>query len=71
MQFQSDMLAAPVIRPENAEVTTLGVFYLSALKCGMFSSVAQLTELTRRDDVFIRPPTRERELRCWKDGKLR
>ena len=74
MQFQSDMLAAPVIRPENAEVTTLGVFYLSALKCGMFSSVAQLTELTRRDDVFY-PSANERKrvalLEGWKTAVKR
>lgn len=44
MQFQSDMIAAPVVRPKVTETTALGAAYLAGLACGYWSGVDELCE---------------------------
>ena len=42
MQFQADMLGAPVVRPEVAETTALGAAYAAGLAVGVWSGVDEL-----------------------------
>ena len=42
MQFQADMLGAPVVRPEVAETTALGAAYAAGLAVGLWSGTDDL-----------------------------
>jgi glycerol kinase len=42
MQFQADVLGAPVIRPAVTETTALGAAYLAGLGCGLWKSCKDL-----------------------------
>ena len=42
MQFQADVLGAPVLRPNNLEVTALGAAALAGLGAGVWSDPAEL-----------------------------
>jgi glycerol kinase len=42
MQFQSDLLGVPVVRPEVTETTALGAAYLAGLAVGFWSSVDEI-----------------------------
>jgi len=42
MQFQADMLGAPVVRPEVAETTALGAAYAAGLAVGVWSGIEEL-----------------------------
>lgn len=44
MQFQADILAVPVIRPEVAETTALGAAYAAGLAVGVWSSLDELRD---------------------------
>jgi glycerol kinase len=44
MQFQSDMIAAPVVSPKVTETTALGAAYVAGLACGYWSGVDELRE---------------------------
>jgi glycerol kinase len=46
MQFQSDILGAPVIRPAVTETTALGAAYLAGLGVGLWRSASDLAETT-------------------------
>ncbi len=44
MQFQADMLNAPVVRPQVIETTALGVAYAAGLAVGYWSSLDDIVE---------------------------
>jgi glycerol kinase len=44
MQFQRDVLAVPVIRPQVAETTALGAAYAAGLATAFSSSLEELSE---------------------------
>ena len=46
MQFQADVLGAPVVVPEIAETTALGAAYLAGIATGRWSA-AQVAEMWR------------------------
>jgi glycerol kinase len=52
MQFQSDILQAPVIRPTVVETTALGAAYLAGLATGYWDSVESLQQQWRVDKKF-------------------
>ena len=52
MQFQSDLLEAPVIRPRIIETTALGAAYAAGLAVGFWKNTDELRQLWRED-------------RCW------
>jgi glycerol kinase len=62
MQFQSDILGVPVIRPEVNETTALGAAYLAGLAVGYWESLKDISENWREETRF-RPSlnTRDRE----------
>ena len=45
MQFQSDILRTPLVRPQNTEATALGAAYLAGLAGGFWKDTAQLLDL--------------------------
>src|SRR5712691_10775616 len=52
MQFQSDLLGVPVVRPAVTETTALGAAYLAGLAVGFWSSLEAITGQWRVDRRF-------------------
>ena len=52
MQFQSDMLGVPVVRPKVTETTALGAAYLAGLGVGYWSSVEDIRQQWTEDRRF-------------------
>jgi len=53
MQFQSDILQIPVIRPAVIETTALGAAYLAGLGVGLWHSTADLSTYRRVQKKFL------------------
>jgi glycerol kinase len=74
MQFQSDALGVPVIRPKVAETTALGAAYAAGLAVGFWSAVEDLRENWAKDKEWtpkLDEATREKEYRFWKKAVTR
>lgn len=52
MQYQSDLVGVPVIRPKMIETTALGAAYLAGLSAGIWESPEQLSALWQVDKIF-------------------
>ncbi len=65
MQFQSDLIGAPVVRPEIIETTALGAAYLAGLAVGFWKSGDEIANQWRAERRFepVMPATRVRDLR--------
>jgi glycerol kinase len=65
MQFQSDLIGAPVVRPEIIETTALGAAYLAGLAVGFWKSGEEIANQWRAERRFepVMPATRVRDLR--------
>jgi len=59
MQFQSDTLAVPVIRPQIAETTALGAAYVAGLAVEFWSGLEQLRRNWREDKTWHPTMTEE------------
>jgi glycerol kinase len=74
MQFQADVLDAPVVRPMVAETTCLGAAYAAGLAVGVWPDVEALRANWRQDAEW-RPAMpaaeRERAYRKWKKAVQR
>ena len=46
MEFQSDILGKPIIRPENVESTATGAAFLAGLGCGIWDSFEQIMQIS-------------------------
>jgi glycerol kinase len=53
MQFQSDILGVPTIRPKVFETTALGAAYLAGLAVGYWSDMDEIAEQWQADAHFI------------------
>jgi glycerol kinase len=74
MQFQSDVLNVPVIRPKVAETTALGAAYAAGLAVGFWDEVEDLRANWAKDKEWtpsLDDATREREYRFWKKAVTR
>ena len=74
MQFQSDVLGVPVIRPQVAETTALGAAYAAGLAVGFWSAVEDLRANWAKDKEWtpkLDATTRDREYRFWKKAVTR
>ena len=74
MQFQSDVLAVPVIRPKVAETTALGAAYAAGLAVGFWNAVEDLRANWQKDKEWhpqMDPSTREGEYKLWKKAVTR
>jgi glycerol kinase len=70
MQFQADVLGAPVIVPEVSETTALGAAYLAGIATELWTR-EQIVEMWReraRFEPAMAPPERERLLERWHDA---
>jgi glycerol kinase len=65
MQFQADVIGAPVVRPQVTETTALGVAYLAGLAVGFWKSADDIAHQWRVDRRFepVMPARRVAELR--------
>jgi glycerol kinase len=68
MQFQADMLEAPVIVPEVAETTALGAAYLAGIATGLWTreGVGEMWREAARYEPRIGEAQRERLLAEWR-----
>ena len=53
MQFQSDILNAPVTRPQITEATAFGAAYLAGLATGFWSDIEEIKQQWIVDQMFI------------------
>lgn len=69
MQFQADILNAPVIRPQNIEATARGAFVAAALATGRIETIDEL-RASDADSTRFTPtmdaPTRARLIGAWR-----
>ena len=68
MQFQSDILSIPVIRPTMVETTAAGAAYLAGLSTGVWSGTEELVQLNETERVFLAnmsPEERKRLKAQW------
>ncbi len=65
MQIQSNLLGAPVTRPENIETTALGAAYLAGLAVGLWEGRGEIAAQWRRDRVF--EPEEVDSAALWRD----
>ena len=68
MQFQADVLGAPVIVPEIAETTALGAAYLAGIATGVWEigEVQTMWREAARYEPQMAPDRRERLLADWR-----
>src|SRR6185312_5037247 len=69
MQFQSDILNRPVVRPVNKETTALGACYAAGLAVGFFQDTEHLRANWSVDRTWIphiEKSVREESYRLWK-----
>ena len=74
MQFQSDILGVPVIRPKVAETTALGAAYAAGLAVGFWKQVDDLRENWQVDQRWkpnMDAETRETLMAGWKKAVTR
>ena len=74
MQFQSDMLNVPVIRPKVAETTALGAAYAAGLAVGFWQDFDELRANWGKDKEWqpkMLPETRENLYAGWKKAVTR
>jgi glycerol kinase len=74
MQFQSDILGKPLVRPVDVETTALGAAYLAGLATGFWKSVAEVESFWRAERRFepkMPAALRERFFGEWKSAVAR
>jgi glycerol kinase len=69
MQFQSDLLDVPVVRPKIAETTALGAAYAAGLAVGYWSSREELARNWRVDKRWAPAMDAERRARLYASWK--
>jgi glycerol kinase len=74
MQFQSDALGVPVIRPQVAETTALGAAYAAGLAVGFWSNAEELRANWQADRTWVpqlEAGRRETSYAMWKKAVTR
>jgi glycerol kinase len=74
MQFQSDILGKPIVRPVDVETTALGAAYLAGLATGFWKSVGEVESFWRAERRFepkMPAEIRERFFGEWKAAVAR
>jgi glycerol kinase len=73
MQFQADVLGAPVVLPEIAETTALGAAYLAGIATGEWTrgQVAEMWREAARFEPRMQAGEREALLDGWRDALKR
>ena len=71
MQFQSDLLNVPVIRPANTDTTALGATYLAGLAVGVWKNKIEIAKQWKINKHFkpkMKSVTRNTLLANWIKG---
>ena len=74
MQFQSDILGKPLVRPVDVETTALGAAYLAGLATGFWKDIAEVESFWRAERRFepqMPAGTRDRLFGEWKQAVTR
>jgi glycerol kinase len=74
MQFQSDVLGVPVIRPQVAETTALGAAYAAGLATGFWSNLEDLRQNWQIDHTWeprMDAGARDKQYAMWKKAVTR
>jgi len=74
MQFQSDILGVPVVRPQVAETTALGAAYAAGLAVGFWKNVEDLRSNWAKDKEWkpkMDAALRDKEYKGWKKAVTR
>lgn len=74
MQFQSDILGVPVVRPKVVETTALGAAYLSGLAVGFWKDKEEIAQKWKADKEFspnMDEKTKEKLYKGWKKAVSR
>jgi len=74
MQFQSDVLGVPVIRPQVAETTALGAAYAAGLATGFWSNLEDLRQNWQIDHTWepnMDASDRNKQYASWKKAVTR
>ena len=74
MQFQSDLLKVPVVRPKVSETTALGAAYLAGLAVGYWknrAAIATQWQVDRRFRPAMKPKDRNRLIAGWTQALAR
>lgn len=74
MQFQSDILGIPIIRPAVTETTALGVAYATGLAVGFWKNLDEIRELWQKDKEWhpkMATAARKRLYAGWKKAVTR
>ena len=74
MQFQADVLGAPIDRPRSVETTALGAAYLAGLAVGVFRDTADVTRAHGVERTFtprLAPSERAAHLARWRRAVAR
>lgn len=74
MQFQSDVLGVPVIRPKVTETTALGAAYAAGLATGFWKNLEDLSQNWGVDRIWqpqLAVEVRERQYALWKKAVTR
>jgi glycerol kinase len=74
MQFQSDVLGVPVIRPKVAETTALGAAYAAGLAVGFWSNLEDLRQNWQIDHTWepkMDEAARNKQYALWKKAVTR
>jgi glycerol kinase len=69
MQFQSDLLTVPVVRPKVTETTALGAAYLAGLAVGYWKDQKQIAaqwQVDRRFQPAMKPSRRNQLMAGWR-----
>jgi len=65
MQFQADLLQAPVIRPATAELTALGAAYLAGLALGFWKDTKEIESYWKVDKEFTPTSTPDKSSKLY------
>jgi glycerol kinase len=68
MQFQSDLLGVPVVRPKVTETTALGAAYLAGLAVGFWKDQREIAAQWQQDRRFapaMKPAARKQLMAGW------
>jgi len=69
LQFQSDLLRVPVVRPRTTETTALGAAYLAGLAVGFWKNRAEIARLWQVEHTFRPTAPRAAMLRLQHDWR--
>ena len=74
MQFQSDILNRPVVRPAVKETTALGAAFAAGLATGVYAGIEDIAATWQANRTWtpnLAGDVRDRQLRMWKKAVTR